>query len=102
MRLALAAGRLDVDAVLGELTARQLEEWLAFERIEGSFGERGAWERVAHLLAMYAESHRNTKKRPRPFTVAEFLPWIERVHVPASKRLHAQLGHLVKKKPKGG
>ena len=97
MRLALATGRLDVDELLAGLTGRQLAEWDAFERIEGGFGDRGAWARMAQMLAFYAEAHRDTKKRSQPFKASEFLPWIERpAHDPA-KRLRAQLGHLAKK-----
>ncbi len=100
MRLALAVGRLDVDELLADLSARQLAEWDAFDRIEGGIGSRGPWFGMAQMLALYAEAHRDTKKRSQPFKASEFLPWIERSSVPASKRLRAQLGHLVKKKPK--
>lgn len=77
MRLCLAAGRLDVDAVMQQMTSAQLEEWRAFERIEGfSIGARGDWERSANLASLYAEMHRDRRKRPHPFTAADFLPWL--------------------------
>jgi hypothetical protein len=38
--------------MLGELTSRQLAEWMAFERAEGfSLGARGDWERAAMARA---------------------------------------------------
>lgn len=99
MRLALAAGRLDVDAVLAELSSWDIAEWQAFERIEGHFGERGAWERAAMLASLYAESHRDTKKRARPFTAADFVPWISRPKM-TPRAFRAQLAHLVQKPKK--
>lgn len=100
MRLALAAGRLDVDQVLSELGPRRLAEWEAFERIEGGFGDRAAWERAAMLAQLYAESKRNPKKRRQPFKVREFLPYVEQPAPQPGKALRAQLGHLVKPKPR--
>jgi len=35
---------------------------------------REVWSHTATLLAMTANVHRNPKKRPRPFTPAEFHP----------------------------
>lgn len=98
MRLALATGRLDVDALLAGLSSRQIAEWEAFQNIEGSLGERGHWERMAHMLALYAEAHRDRKKRAQPFKASEFLPWIERPTGMEGKRLRAQFAHLVKTK----
>ncbi len=89
MRLALATGRLDVDAVLAGLNARQMAEWEAFERLEGSFGDRGAWIRMAHMLSFYAEAHRDAKKRSQSFKVTEFLPWVERPADVPSRRLRS-------------
>lgn len=98
MRLALAAGRLDVDQVLRELGSHRLMEWWAFEQLEGGFGDRAAWQRTALLAQMYHERNRDPKRRAAPFKITEFLPWIERPVVAAGKLLRAQLAHLVKKK----
>lgn len=99
MRLALAVGRLDVQRVLAELTSADIALWQAFERVEGSFGERGHWERTAMLASMYANAHRDVQKRPQPFRPDEFVPFVEQPRR-TGKTLRAQLGHLVKK-PKG-
>lgn len=98
MRLALATGRLDVDALLAGLSARQLAEWDAFERIEGGFGDRAAAASMAQMLALYAEAHRDSKKRSQPFKASEFMPWIERPTDAGTKRLRAQLVGLSKKR----
>jgi len=98
MRLALATGRLDVDAVLASLSSRQLAEWDAFERIEGGFGDRAAWDRMANMLALYAEVNRDKKKRTQPFKASEFMPWIERPAGAGTKRLRAGLTALAKQR----
>lgn len=99
MRLALAAGRLDVDAVLSELSSRDIAMWEAFERIEGHFGERGAWERTAMLASLYAEAHRDTKKRSKPFTTSDFVPWILKPKM-TPRAFRAQFAHMVQKPKK--
>lgn len=96
MRLALAAGRLDVDAVLRGLSLKQLTEWEAFERIEGGIGARADWYQIAQLCAMYAEAHRDSKRRSQPFTAADFLPFVEKPKFSA-KAFRAQFAPLVKK-----
>lgn len=98
MRLAMATGRLDVDAVLAGMSAQQIAEWEAFERIEGGFGERAAWERMAHMLALYAETHRDTKKRSQPFRAADFLPWVVAQPSHGARQLRARLTPFLKKK----
>jgi hypothetical protein len=40
MKLALAMGRLDVDALAAELSSDQLNEWMAYDRIEPFGGDR--------------------------------------------------------------
>lgn len=99
MRLALAVGRLDVDHLAREMTARELAEWEAFDRLEGGIGGRGDWQRTALLASLYAERNRDPKRRSAPFSLKEFLPWIERA--PMAQRLRAGLAHLVRGK-KGG
>jgi len=101
MRLALAAGRPeDVDYLAQVLSSHQLEQWLAFERLEGySIGARGDWERSAGPAAMYAEAHRNAEKRSRPFSAAEFLPWMPRPKMTANT-FRAWFAGRIRKKPK--
>ncbi len=78
MRLALAFGRPDVDRFMGELTARQLAEWDAFEVLEGGIGHRATYRASAVLASLYAEAHRDTKKRAQPFRERDFWPWVDK------------------------
>lgn len=48
MRLAAAMGRLDVDAMLEELTPQQFAEWWALQVVDGWGGE---WERAGTIAA---------------------------------------------------
>lgn len=101
MRLALAAGRPEeVEVLARRLSSRELAEWDAFERIEGGIGTRAVQVAVAQLTATLAEIHRDPKKRARPFTAGEFLPFIERKAEGGltPKALRALLGGRVKKK----
>ena len=49
------------------MTLRELV-WMADAR------RREAWQHTSALLAMLANVHRNLKKKPQPFTPAEFNP----------------------------
>lgn len=94
MRLALASGRLDVDRLAATLTSRELAEWEAFEALEGGFGARAGWYAAAQFMALYAEAHRDPRKRSQPFAPADFLPWVERPKLtPAQFR--ARFGNVV-------
>lgn len=74
---------------------RQLAEFEAFEAIEGGFGARAGWYAAAQFMALYAEAHRDPKKRAKAFAPAEFLPWVEREGFnPAAFR--AGFGNVVK------
>lgn len=99
MRLALAAGRPeDYERMGAALSARELAEWQAFERLEGySLGDRGAWERTALLASLYAEAHRDPQKRAHSFTMADFLPWAPRARV-TSNTFRAWFAGRIKKK----
>lgn len=73
-------------------------EWEAFERLEGGIGARADWYQSAQLCALYAEAHRDSKRRAAPFTAADFLPFVERPKATA-KSFRAEFAHLVKKQP---
>lgn len=78
MRLALAAGCPDqVDALAAALSSRQVTEWQAFEAIEGGLGARSFWESMAQFVSMWANAHRDPKKKATPFKPADFLPWLQ-------------------------
>ena len=83
--------------MLEEISSNQLSEWMALEEIEGPIGERGAWHRMAHLASILANAHRDQKKRPQPFELKDFLPWVERP-VMTAQVFRAQFGNVVKKK----
>lgn len=99
MRLALAFGRPDVDRLMRELSSADLVEWAAFEALEGGFGARGVWYANAQLAALYAEAHRDAKKRSKPFSPADFLPWVDRP-APSAAAFRAGFGNVVKVKKK--
>lgn len=71
---------------------------MAYERVEGSLGPRGDWERMAQLLALLTNVHRDVKKYPQPFSPSAFLPWVEREQMTPA-RFRAQFAHLIEKKP---
>lgn len=97
MRLALACGRPDVDRFMAELSSRQLAEWDVFEKLEGGIGTRALWRAASLLAAMYAEAHRNPKKRAQSWRERDFWPWVEQDKLtPAAFRAKFNV-----KKPKG-
>ena len=65
-----------VGQLLDNLAPGELEYWMAYWQLE-PFGEAAEWLRHAESQAMYAESHRDTKKRRRPFRSTDFLPPFE-------------------------
>lgn len=89
-----------MDAVLAGLSARQLREWQAHERLEGGLGTRAVWQSAALLAALYAEARRDRQKRRAPFTELDFLPWVERAAVDVPRTLREQL-RLVRPVVKG-
>lgn len=60
--------------MLAALTSRQIAELAAYYRIE-PFGEERADFRTAQLLTITANLHRDPAKQPKPFTVADFMPF---------------------------
>lgn len=72
-------------------------EWAAFEEIEGAFGERGAYLRAASIASILANANRDTKKQPKPYTLQDFLPWVERPRM-TPRAFRAQFSNVVKKK----
>lgn len=55
------------------MTSRQFTEWVAFYKSQ-PFGPDLRDERVARLMMLTAEIHRDEDKRGHRFTVEEFLP----------------------------
>jgi hypothetical protein len=73
MHLALAFGRMDVDAMLREIGSRQLHEWLSFGNLEG-FGEKRADMRMGIVASLVANVNRDPKRKPSPFKPTDFIP----------------------------
>jgi len=46
--------------------------------------QRDQWARAAAAMALFAEAHRDRKKRPRPFSAADFDPFADKR--PAGRR----------------
>jgi hypothetical protein len=65
-----------VDGLLGELSSRQLAEWLAFFRLE-PWGEERADLRAGIVASTVANVHRDGKKRRKPYSPEEFMPRFE-------------------------
>lgn len=62
-RLALHLGRLDVDAMLSEMTAAQWNEWKEYDRID-SFGEHREEFRHGQKMAQFANYQRTEASQP--------------------------------------
>ncbi len=71
MQLALAAGTLDVDAMLDNMTSEQFSEWQAFYRIY-PFGAEAETHRWAMQQANILNAPHYSTKKPRLST--EFTP----------------------------
>ena len=55
------------------MTSYEFAESLAFERLEPDPAEKSA-QLLAVLLTWFANVHRDTANRPRPFSVEDFMP----------------------------
>jgi len=56
------------------MTAAEFAEWQEFDALEW-IGERRADLRSANLAALVANVNRDSKRRPKPFTAIEFMPF---------------------------
>jgi hypothetical protein len=76
------------------MSGAEFMEWIAHYQREpwGDFRIDLAGARITALLA---NVNRDTKKRPQPFSIADFMPFIEQP-TPAQK-LRSSLLHLVKR-----
>ncbi len=60
------------------MSATELTQWMAYAAIE-PFGERRADLRIAQLCALIANVNRDRKRRPKPFSIEDFLLFREPV-----------------------
>jgi hypothetical protein len=71
MRLALRLGFADVDAMLGSLTSKQIEEWRQYDMIEPI---NGTDQVLAKLSSMFHAAHAG--KGGKTLTAADFMPML--------------------------
>jgi hypothetical protein len=89
----VALGYPHPDYLRPYLTSKQFAEWIAYGKIE-PFDERRADYRIANLMALTANVHRDPKKRRRPFTSADFMPKFGDEGQPAWQRLLEKVKHV--------
>lgn len=53
------------------LSAREFNEWLAFERVQGPWGDERADYHQAAVVQVLMNIHRDRKAHPQPFTTAD-------------------------------
>lgn len=74
MRLAVELGYANPDAMLREMTAQQLNEWIAYYRLE-PFGIQALDLIMAHFKALFVNS--NLKKGKSPYKPEKMLTFSE-------------------------
>ena len=57
---------------MDSISSRELSEWMAFYNIE-PFGDDIANFRQAMTTCMIANTHRDSKKKPTPFKIGDFM-----------------------------
>ena len=73
MKLALALGYANPDAMLAEMQPHHLGEWLALYKID-PWGEFRADLRMGIQAAVVANVNRDSKRKPDAYTPADFMP----------------------------
>lgn len=71
-RLARELGLWDVEGMLSAMTWRQFVGWMRYYSVE-PFGEERADLRSAIVASVIANTHRDPKKRPEPFSPRDFM-----------------------------
>lgn len=69
-RLALRLGWSDPYSMLRGMSARVLQEWMEFARVE-PFGEDREDARFASVVQVVSNAHRDRKKRHRPYQLED-------------------------------
>jgi len=76
------------------MTAQEFMLWAAYDRVQ-PIGDERADASVAQLTALMANINRDTKKKPDPFTISDFLlfkpPSMESEDVLLSRKARAAL-----------
>lgn len=72
----MALGQPSVAACQRAISSAEFAEWMAYSRVE-PFGAEVDHEMLATLTALFAETHRDEKKRRMPFGTEDFMPGVE-------------------------
>ena len=75
-RLALALGYPSPEHLLATITSSQLAGWMAYAAIE-PFGEYRSELRHGQQMALQANINRDSKRKPQPYTPAEFMNFVD-------------------------
>lgn len=70
-----------MDELLASISSRELTEWMAYAELE-PFGEERADFRIAQNTMVLANANRDPKKRPRPYTIEDFMPFKDEAEKP--------------------
>lgn len=69
---------MSVGELLERISSRELTEWIAYQQLEPMQAERS--DRIelllGQLLVLLANVNRDTKKRKRPYSLEDFMPWL--------------------------
>lgn len=76
-------------AEVEEFSSREVSEWMAYAGIS-PFGEERADVRAGIIASVIAEVNRDRKKQSRPFTPADFMPFVDRSE-PATDELSVKI-----------
>ena len=59
--------------MLNLLTSSQLSEWEAYDKLD-PVGDWRSDYRMANIMAMIANVNRDSKKKPEPYNILDFMP----------------------------
>jgi hypothetical protein len=62
---------MTVAEMLDRMSARELDEWMAYAAIE-PFGDE--WRQTGMVAAVVANGNRDARKQPQPFAPEDFIP----------------------------
>lgn len=75
---------MPVKRAMREIDSAEFTEWLAYYDIE-PFGERIADMRAGGITSAVYNVNRDTRKRPEPFRLLDFIPWVSEAQPEASE-----------------
>jgi len=96
--LTLALGYPHPDHLMQAITGPQLADWLDFYAVE-PWGDTRADLRAGIVAAVIANANRDAKRRPEPFTPADFMPLAPRREIDAAAPNIDDLRHALRGLP---